>query len=159
MYSGSAPIAPSCGRSRFHPDSVTRGSNITFVSTIQNLGSIPAQNVVVHDNLPSTLLLFNNCSLDEGQVCQGSGNDLRIALAGDLLPGHSRTISINTRVLDAADGTLGLDTISVTSDQANSDLGTSTIPFVISKCSTCVSLTLGTNPQGLQFTADGAFYS
>jgi uncharacterized repeat protein (TIGR01451 family) len=160
LYSGSGPSAPSSGReSRLHPDSVIPGSNITFVSVIQNLGSVPAPNVVVHDNLPSALLLFNSCSLDEGQTCQGSGNDLRIALAGDLLPGQSRTISINAKVLDVADGTLGLDTLSVTSDLANLDLGTSTIPFVISKCTACVPLTLGTNPPGLQFMADGALYT
>jgi uncharacterized repeat protein (TIGR01451 family) len=160
LISGSGSSTPSGVKgSRFHPDSVTPGSNITLLSVIQNLGSVAAPNVVVHDNLPSSLLVFNTCTLDEGQACQGSGNDLKIALDGDLLPGQLRRISINATVRDAPDGTLGTNTLSVTSDLANVNLGTSTVPFQISKCTVCVPLTVSTNPQGLGFTADGAFYN
>ena len=139
------------------PGQVSVGSNVSFVNLIQNNGNVTASNVVVHDNLPPTLQ-FLSCSVNNGP-CQGVGNNLLIPVTGSLTGGSTAMVTISAQVLQVPDGTLVSNSVAVTADQPNANLGTSTTSFIISHCSTCVSFTTGTNPPGLQYSVDGVLYS
>src|SRR6185295_3774949 len=73
-------------------DPVTVGSDITYTITVTNNGIGSASNVVVTDNLPSSLT-FVSCNSSGGGVCGGAGNNRTINFSS-LGVGASATITI-----------------------------------------------------------------
>jgi uncharacterized repeat protein (TIGR01451 family) len=145
---------------------VIAGNNVPaaiFTNTITNSGSL-ANNVVVHDNLPSTLS-FVSCTVN-GVACSSvSGSDLQIPV-GNLGSGVSATVTITAEISTVIpgtstplpDGTPITNTISATADQTSTSLASTTSTFIYSSCplNTCVSLTLATQPPGLTLLLGGA---
>ncbi|HEY8224038.1 MAG TPA: lamin tail domain-containing protein, partial [Pyrinomonadaceae bacterium] len=74
------------------PDPVTIGSNLTYTLTVTNNGAAIAQNVMVSDNLPSSVTFVSCDSIADG-VCGGSGNNRTVTFSS-LASGSSATITL-----------------------------------------------------------------
>jgi uncharacterized repeat protein (TIGR01451 family) len=74
------------------PDPVTVNSDITYTITVANNGIGAASNVVVTDNLPSSLT-FVSCISTGGGVCGGSGNNRSVTYSS-LAVGATAKITI-----------------------------------------------------------------
>jgi len=74
------------------PDPVTVGSDITYTITVTNNGIGAAQNVVVTDNLPSSLT-YVSCNSTGSGVCDGTGISRGINFSS-LAVGSSATITL-----------------------------------------------------------------
>jgi uncharacterized repeat protein (TIGR01451 family) len=99
------------------PDPVTVGSDITYTITVTNNGIGTASNVVVTDNLPSSLT-FVSCNSTGGGVCNGAGNNRTVNFSS-LSVGASATITI-VGTVNGTGGASISNTASVSS--ATSDL-------------------------------------
>ena len=103
------------------PDPALTGSNITYTLNVTNLHSAAATDIVITDNLPSTIT-FVSCSASGGGVCGGAGNNRTVSFAS-LAGGATATITLVATVnCPVADGTLINNTASVSSTPPDANL-------------------------------------
>jgi uncharacterized protein (TIGR03437 family) len=100
------------------PDPVTAGSDVSYTITITNNGAADAQSVVVTDNLPASVG-FSSCSVNNGGVCDGTGNNRTITFSS-LASGSSATITLVATAKGAAGSTIS-NTATVSSFTADAN--------------------------------------
>ena len=110
--------------------SVITGSDVTYTIPVKNTHSTAGANVVVTDNLP-TSLTFVSCSSSLGGVCGGSGNNRTVGFS-TFAGGASATIQIVATLNCAlSNGTSISNTASVASATPDSDLSDNSSSSVI----------------------------
>lgn len=107
-------------------DPVLVGAEFAYTLEVQNLGSTPASEVVVTDNLPAGLSLI--AATGASWTC-GGGSSINCTLGGTLAPGASSTIQVQVRAPTAAGSVTNTAQVSssdIDSDPANNSDSEST---------------------------------
>ncbi len=103
------------------PNPVLTGSNVTYTTTVTNLGPGTAESLTVTDNLPANTT-FVSCDATGGALCGGSGN-ARFVTINSLAAGESITITLVAEVeCSLADGTAIDNTATVNSSTPDLNL-------------------------------------
>jgi uncharacterized repeat protein (TIGR01451 family) len=104
------------------PTSAVAGSEITYSISVTNNGLVEASNIILSDNMPSTVT-FVTCSATSGGTCGGSGNSRTISL-NSLLPGQTVTATLIATVnCTAADSSAISNAAAVSSATADYNPG------------------------------------
>ncbi len=121
------------------------GSDVTYTLTVTNNGIGASRNVVVTDDLPSSLT-FVSCSSPGGGVCGGSGIRRTVSFSS-LAVGSSATITLVATV-NGAGGTTISNTASVTAatTDPNSSDDSATITTAISSADLTITKTDSPDP-------------
>ena len=100
--------------------SVTIGNLVTFTETVTNNSSATAQNVVLSDGLPSSLVNAF-ATTTAGKVSITSSTNVLTANLGSIAPGKSVTVTIaaNTSATGAIQNTAGVSSTTFDSNYAN----------------------------------------
>jgi uncharacterized repeat protein (TIGR01451 family) len=103
------------------PNPVLTGSNVTYTTTVTNLGPGTAESLTVTDDLPAETT-FVSCDATGGAVCGGLGN-ARFVTINSLAAGASITITLVAAVeCSLADGTTVSNTATVNSSTPDLNL-------------------------------------
>jgi len=110
------------------PHPVTTGANITYTLIVTNNGAANAEDVIVTDDLPSSIT-FVSCEATSSGICDGSGNSRKVTF-GSLVSGASATVTLVATVNAPAGSTID-NTASVSSttfdvNPANNSAGSTT---------------------------------
>jgi uncharacterized repeat protein (TIGR01451 family) len=98
------------------PDPVIAGNLLTYVLTVTNNGTDPAENVTIVDNLPVGTT-FVSATPSAGGVCNLVGSQVTCVWAGDTAPGGVRSVTIVVRVCsDVLCGTVLVNTAVASAD-------------------------------------------
>jgi uncharacterized repeat protein (TIGR01451 family) len=104
------------------PNPVLTGSNVTYTTTVTNLGPGTAESLTMTDNLPANTT-FVSCDATGGAICGGSGN-VRFVTINSLAAGSAITVTLVAEVdCSVVDGTAISNTATVSASTPDPNPG------------------------------------
>lgn len=82
---------------------VSTGQNITYTNTLQNIGTVPANNMVFIDNIPEGTIFIED-SLSINNVIQPGANPENGVTLGTIQPNETVTISFQVQLISIREG-------------------------------------------------------
>ncbi|WP_166702225.1 DUF7507 domain-containing protein [Bacillus albus] len=82
---------------------VSTGQNITYTNTLQNIGTVPANNMVFIDNIPEGTIFIED-SLSINNVIQPGANPENGVTLGTIQPNETVTISFQVQLISIPEG-------------------------------------------------------